>query len=44
MNLIEAVPKELLNLPLTDAHAGELGEKYFFKVILCLNKHLSPSL
>ncbi len=36
------VPQKWLELPLTDAHARELGEKHFFRGIKCLNGHLSP--
>ena len=42
MNLIEKIPEEWLKLPLTDSHARELGEKYFFRGIRCLKNHLSP--
>ena len=41
-HLIEKVPKEWFELPLTDAHARELGKKHFFRGIRCLNNHLSP--
>ena len=40
--LIGTVPNEWLKLPLTDAHARELGEKHFFRGRKCLNGHLSP--
>ncbi len=40
--LIGFIPKEWLDLPLTDAHARELKEKKFFRGIKCLNGHLSP--
>ncbi len=36
------VPKEWLELPLTDQHARQLGKKHFFRGIRCLNHHLSP--
>ncbi len=36
------VPEDWLKLPMTDAHARELGEKHFFRGIQCLNGHLSP--
>ena len=42
LQLIKAVPKEWLELPLTDAHARELGKTNFFRGIRCLNNHLSP--
>ena len=42
LELISTIPKEWLSLPLTDAHARELGKKHFFKGVPCLNNHLSP--
>ncbi len=40
--LIGKIPKQWLELPLTDAHARELGEKHFFRGLQCLNGHISP--
>ena len=40
--LINKVPKEWLELPLTDAHARELGQKQVFRGIKCFKGHLSP--
>ena len=42
LTLIKQVPKEWLEMPLTDAHARELGKKQFFRGLHCLNNHLSP--
>ncbi len=42
LKLIGKVPKEWLELAMTDAHARELGQKHFFRGIKCLNGHLSP--
>ena len=36
------VPNDWLELPLTDAHARELGKKHFFRGLKCLKGHLSP--
>jgi len=42
LELIEKIPQEWFELPLTDSHARELGKKQFFRGIRCLNNHLSP--
>ena len=36
------VPDRWLKLPLTDAHARELGQKLFFRGTKCLRGHLAP--
>ena len=36
------VPDRWLNLPLTDAHARELGQTLFFRGTHCLRGHLAP--
>ena len=36
------VPDRWLKLPLTDAHARELGQTLFFRGTLCLRGHLAP--
>ena len=36
------VPERWLKLPLTDAHARELGKKIFFRGTICLRGHLAP--
>jgi len=36
------VPDGWLSLPLTDAHARELGQVLFFRGTLCLRGHLAP--
>ena len=36
------VPDSWLRLPLTDAHARELGQVLFFRGICCLRGHLAP--
>ena len=36
------VPDGWLSLPLTDAHARELGQVVFFRGTLCLRGHLAP--
>ena len=36
------VPDRWLNLPLTDAHARELGQTLFFRGNHCLRGHLAP--
>ena len=36
------VPERWLSLPLTDAHARELGKKLFFRGTTCLRGHLAP--
>ena len=36
------VPERWLSLPLTDAHARELGQKLFFRGENCLRGHLAP--
>ena len=36
------VPVRWLNLPLTDAHARELGQTLFFRGTHCLRGHLAP--
>ena len=36
------VPERWLHLPLTDAHARELGQKLFFRGKTCLRGHLAP--
>ena len=40
--LVGKVPIRWLKLPLTDAHARELGQKLFFRGIICSHGHLSP--
>ena len=40
--LVGKVPVRWLKLPLTDAHARELGQKLFFRGIVCRHGHLSP--
>ncbi len=42
IELIGQVPKHWLLLPLTDAHARELGRTLFFRGCKCLNGHISP--
>ena len=41
-NLVGKVPDQWLKLPLTDAHAREIGVRKFFRGTYCLNGHLSP--
>ena len=41
-NLKGEVPDRWLKLPLTDAHARELGQTLFFHGTLCLRGHLAP--
>ena len=36
------VPNRWLMLPLTDAHARELGQKVFFRGTRCMRGHLAP--
>lgn len=36
------VPESWLRLPLTDAHAREVGQVLFFRGTRCLKNHLSP--
>ena len=36
------VPERWLSLPLTDAHAREMGQKLFFRGTTCLRGHLAP--
>lgn len=36
------VPDRWLQLPLTDAHARELGKVLFFRGTRCLRNHLAP--
>ena len=36
------VPESWLQLPLTDAHARELGQVLFFRGTRCLRNHLAP--
>ena len=40
--LIGMVPDRWLKLPLTDAHARELGQTQFFRGRKCLRGHLAP--
>ncbi|WP_320675844.1 early protein (E6) [Prochlorococcus sp. MIT 1300] len=40
--LLKEVPPAWLKLPLTDAHARELGQKHFFRGNTCKKGHLSP--
>ena len=40
--LIGQVPEAWLRMPLTDAHARELGEVLFFRGTQCLRNHLAP--
>ena len=40
--LVGRVPDRWLILPLTDAHARELGQKWFFRGRVCMRGHLSP--
>ena len=41
-NLMGKVPETWLKLPLTDAHARELGQVLFFRGTCCLRGHLAP--
>ncbi|MBL6801952.1 MAG: early protein (E6) [Synechococcus sp. BS307-5m-G38] len=41
--LKDHVPERWLSLPLTDAHARELGQTLFFRGTTCLRGHLAPS-
>ena len=41
-NLLGKVPETWLKLPLTDAHARELGQVLFFRGTCCLRGHLAP--
>ena len=36
------IPESWLKLPLTDAHARELGQKIFFRGTTCLRGHIAP--
>ena len=40
--LVGVVPDRWLMLPLTDAHARELGKTLFFRGIRCLRGHIAP--
>ena len=40
--LIGQVPDAWLKMPLTDAHARELGKVLFFRGTRCLRNHLAP--
>ncbi|QNI58905.1 hypothetical protein SynBIOSU31_02039 [Synechococcus sp. BIOS-U3-1] len=40
--LMGQVPDSWLRLPLTDAHARELGQVLFFRGTYCLRGHLAP--
>ena len=42
VNLMGKVPETWLKLPLTDAHARELGQVLFFRGTCCLRGHLAP--
>lgn len=42
LSLQGQVPERWLQLPLTDAHARELGQVLFFRGTRCLRNHLAP--
>ncbi|QNJ02853.1 hypothetical protein SynPROSU1_01250 [Synechococcus sp. PROS-U-1] len=40
--LVGQVPERWLKLPLTDAHAREVGQKLFFRGTTCIHGHIAP--